>query len=191
MTDTFLENNLSTPNGSRNFIYIIIAQRHHIWTLLQWITSSLKFFFYYSLNFFYLGERNLTSSTAFLFSLQNPEYLQPVKLEINASSINRGAIAALSDPLLGPVFGDGDLVISDMASTGIFSYSKLGRTYLLPDGIDPNTAAARNLLAGSANFIPDEIEVFAYEGKKNFSHYLSQNIIKLTGTFLLDIWIFT
>lgn len=98
----------------------------------------------------------MTSSTAFLFSLQNPEYLQPVKLEINASSINRGAIAALSDPLLGPVFGDGDLVISDMASTGIFSYSKLGRTYLLPDGIDPNTAAAHNLLAGSANFIPDE-----------------------------------
>lgn len=133
----------------------------------------------------------MTSSTAFLFILQNPEYLQPVKLEINASSINRGAIAALSDPLLGPVFGDGDLVISDMANTGIFSYSKLGRTYLLPDGIDPNTAAAHNLLAGSANFIPDEIEIFAYEGKKNFSHYLSQNIIKLTGTFLLDIWIFT
>ena len=42
-----------------------------------------------------------------------------------------------------------------------------------------------------SNLIPDEIEVFAYEGKKNFSHYLSQNIIKLTGTFLLDIWIFT
>ena len=107
----------------------------------------------------------MTSSSAFLFSLQNPEYPEPIKLAINTSVMNTSKQAAKSDPLLGPAFGNGDLVISDAANTGIFSYSKLGQTYLLPLGVEPSTAAAHNLLAGSTYFIPDDIEVFAYEGE--------------------------
>ncbi|KAL9958731.1 hypothetical protein ACROYT_G035785 [Oculina patagonica] len=109
------------------------------------------------------GERNLTSSSAFLFSLQNPEYPEPIKLDINTSYINTSGQAARSDLFRGPVFGDGDLFINDSANEGIYSYSNPGHVYQLPDGIEPYTAAADNLLAGSAYFIPDDIEVFAYE----------------------------
>ena len=63
------------------------------------------------------------------------------------------------------MFGAGDLFISNKANEGITSFSKLGHVYQLPLGIEPLTADAANLLAGSAYFIPDDIEVFVYEGK--------------------------
>ena len=107
----------------------------------------------------------MTSTSAFLFSLQNPEYSDPFKLEIHTSEINNITSAATSHPSRGPVFGAGDLFINDAGNGGIYSYSNLGQIYELPPGIEPSTAAADNLLAGSAYFIPDDVEVFVYEGE--------------------------
>lgn len=61
---------------------------------------------------FLSGEQNLTSSSAFLFSLQNPEYFTPIKLAINTSEPTNQLQAARSLLLHGPVFGADDLFIS-------------------------------------------------------------------------------
>jgi len=102
----------------------------------------------------------IASSSAFLFSLQNPERAQAIKLQINNT-----LRAAQSLPLQGPVFGTSDLFIGDRANEGLRSFSQPGREYQLPWGIEPSTAEAINLLAGSAYFAPDDVEVFVYEGE--------------------------
>ena len=102
----------------------------------------------------------IASSSAFLFSLQNPERAELIKLRINNT-----LRAAQSLPLQGPVFGTSDLFIGDRANEGLRSFSQLGREYQLPWGIEPSTAEAINLLAGSAYFVPDDVEVFVYEGE--------------------------
>lgn len=123
----------------------------------------------FSLNLLYLityscapfsGGGFIASSSAFLFSLQNPERAEPIKLQINNT-----LHAAQSLPLQGPVFGTSDLFIGDRANEGLRSFSQLGREYQLPWGIEPSTAEAINLLAGSAYFVPDDVEVFVYEGE--------------------------
>lgn len=106
------------------------------------------------------GEGFIASSSAFLFSLQNPERAQAIKLQINNTFR-----AAQSLPLQGPVFGTSDLFIGDGANEGLRSFSQLGLEYQLPWGIEPSTAEAINLLAGSAYFVPDDVEVFVYQGE--------------------------
>lgn len=127
--------------------------------------SNHLFFFKSSLFNYYScapfsGGGFIASSSAFLFSLQNPERAQAIKLQINNT-----LRAAQSLPLQGPVFGTSDLFIGDKANEGPRSFSQLGREYQLPWGMEPSTAEAVNLLAGSAYFVPDDVEVFVYEGE--------------------------
>ena len=60
----------------------------------------------------------------------------------------------------GPCFGDGDLVIGDMAAKNFQSSTRLGSSYRLPSGISAGSVNAVNFLAGSEYFIPEELEVF-------------------------------
>jgi hypothetical protein len=59
------------------------------------------------------------------------------------------------------IFGDGlDLNIACCGDINKSSYSNLGYSYELPDGIKQNTDKARSFLAGSISFLIQEIEVF-------------------------------
>ena len=78
-----------------------------------------------------------------------------MKLDIKNSSR-----AIHNDPSYGPWFGNGDLIISDMAAYNINSSSNLGEAYSLPDGVTYGSDEAGNYLAGSRYFMPEEVEVF-------------------------------
>lgn len=95
------------------------------------------------------------SSTSFLFTLENMDGTAGVKLNVQDTSK-----AIYSDPSYGPCFGDGDLVISDMAGKSLNSSSRLGTSYSLPNAIISGSVDAVNLLAGSEYFMPDDLEVF-------------------------------
>ena len=62
----------------------------------------------------------------------------------------------------GPIFGRDDIVISDNFNINNNSYSNLGTSYSLPNGMTPYpySEEARFYLAGSYNFQVSEIEVF-------------------------------
>ena len=58
-------------------------------------------------------------------------------------------------------FGGGhDLYLCDNANTTNSSYSNLGHTYKPPNGITYSSTEANNFLAGSYNFMVDEIEIY-------------------------------
>lgn len=146
-------------------------QSPSFWRVLRKISQKRRKFqvTLFSLNLLYLiiyscvpfsGGGFIASSSAFLFSLQNPERAQTIKLQINNT-----LRAAQSLPLQGPVFGTSDLFICDRANEGLRSFSQPGREYQLPWGIEHSTAEAINLLAGSAYFVPDDMEVFVYESE--------------------------
>jgi len=60
-------------------------------------------------------------------------------------------------------FGGGhDFSICDIANTINSSYSNLGYTYKPPVGITYSSTEANNYLAGSYNFMIDEIEVYKF-----------------------------
>ena len=85
-----------------------------------------------------------------------------VKLDVQDTSK-----AIYNDPSYGPYFGDGDLVISDMAATNLNSSSRLGSSYNLPSArIVTGSVDAVNFLAGSEYFRHDDLEVF-HIGRKN------------------------
>lgn len=66
-----------------------------------------------------------------------------------------------SEKQWGPTFGQGhDLAISNRCNDNSMSYSFLGETYEPPKGYTTGNLEARNLLAGSYDFICDEYEVF-------------------------------
>jgi hypothetical protein len=91
--------------------------------------------------------------TAFLFSLTN-KVNQPSKIrQINTTQ----SIYCKSD--YGPTFGRGhDLRIYNNANTTAGSHSRLGHSYQHPQ---PNLV--RSFLAGSAEFLLSEIEVYQKE----------------------------
>ena len=61
----------------------------------------------------------------------------------------------------GPTFGNGhDIYISNNAGSSTNSFTYLGYGFVLIKGYTPGSTKARNLLAGSYKFQPDEIEVF-------------------------------
>jgi len=58
-------------------------------------------------------------------------------------------------------FGGGhDLYLCDNANTTNSSYTNLGHTYKCPNGITYGSTEAQNYLAGTYNFMVDEVEVF-------------------------------
>jgi hypothetical protein len=99
------------------------------------------------------------SEQSFLFSLRNKDNLSPFKCPIYD---HKHKDAILCGYHYGAAFGrSGDLCISDEASTIIRSFSNLGDTYQQPPGYQYGTPQTKALLAGSGNFTPTEIEVFA------------------------------
>ena len=119
--------------------------------------------------FFAGNERNMTSVSSFLFSLKNVDNLEPFKMDVN---ISRRGVAAWNNRSTGPIFGLNDLYIGDHANSGLHSFSDLGHGYQFPGNLSTqyltSSSEARNILAGSYYFIPDDIEVFSYEGEGLF-----------------------
>jgi hypothetical protein len=101
------------------------------------------------------------SEQSFLFSLRNKDNLPPFKCPIYKHK-HYGAIVCGHH--YGASFGGliaSDLVISDKANTNRRSFSDLGDIYQPPPGYQYGTPQTKALLAGSENFTPTEIEVFA------------------------------
>ena len=95
--------------------------------------------------------------TSFLFSLVNPSGMGPTKLPLKIDKYDKRIYC---NRAYGPTFGEGhDLHISSNANSNSDSYSKLNDTYECPPNVNPST-----LLAGSANFVVNELEVFVHLG---------------------------
>ena len=119
------------------------------------LSNKLFLIFFF---FLLLGSNWKSSNDSFLFSLRNPNNMQPFKCPIiNGKNSN----AILCNSSYGATFGGGrDLVIFNNANTNQNSYSNLGVTYQPPAGYQYNTPQTQSLFAGSKNFKPTEIEVF-------------------------------
>ena len=109
--------------------------------------------------FLLLGSGQYKSSyVSFLFSLRNPNNMQPFKCPI-INGKNGNAIHCY--PSHGASFGGGcDLHIANNANTNQNSYSYLGNTYQPPAGYQYGTQQTKSLFAGSYKFTPTEVEVF-------------------------------
>ena len=106
----------------------------------------------------FLGSQHKSSNVSFLFSLRNPNNMQPFKCPI-INGKNCYAIHCHSS--CGARFGGGcDLHIVNNANTNQSSGSNLGDTYQAPAGYQYGTPQTQSLFAGSRNFTPTEIEVF-------------------------------
>ena len=97
----------------------------------------------------------ISSDEAFLFSLRNQVGRKAFKMAVK----ERGR-AMYSWHEYGPKFGADDLFIKDNCHTNTGSYSRLGRSYELPDDNTFTTDQAKHLLAGSFKFKCNEYEVF-------------------------------
>jgi hypothetical protein len=98
------------------------------------------------------------SSKAFIFSLKNKDDLPAFQ----SRPFQNYASAICADASKGTEFSN-DIKISDFAGSNIGSSSSLGYTYRPPPGYGYGQSKTKALLAGSASFTPDEIEVFFEE----------------------------
>ena len=98
------------------------------------------------------------SSKAFIFSLKNKDNLPPFQ----SHPYQNYGYTICADASKGAEFGQ-DIKISDFANSNIRSSSSLGYTYRPPTSYGHDQARTKVLLAGTANFSPDEIEVFFEE----------------------------
>ena len=92
---------------------------------------------------------------AFLFSLTNKDS-KPLKMKIKP---NRHQSAILCNSSMGPIFGWSDIAIANNANTSMESCSYLGCSYKHPQYAQ-GTDEAKSFLAGSFQFLLDEIEVY-------------------------------
>ena len=116
---------------------------------------------------FFLGPqiRNISSLSAFLFSLNNVLGLEPFKMDIKKKE--RWA-AAKHDPTKGPMFGLDDLTIGfDSSAIPRQSTSIIGGAYSLPEGYNITEKAGFGVFAETNLFTWDDLEVFHYDGKFN------------------------
>ena len=115
---------------------------------------------------FFLGSstRFISSSLAFLFSINNVLGLEPFKIDVRESNKTS---AAFNDPSKGPVFGLNDLTIAyNDNKIPRESESHIGNAYSLPEGYDDqNEVYGFGLLAETRVFTWDDFEVFYYDGK--------------------------
>ena len=95
------------------------------------------------------------STKSFIFSLVNHDNLPPFKAKVKYSD---SAIYGIS--CCGPTFGRGNDIIIYNAVNNKHSYTNFGGSYHLPQGYTYQSTSARNLLAGTYGFTPDEVEVF-------------------------------
>ena len=106
------------------------------------------------------GDRYIKCDECFLFSFANKDHLAPFKMPVYHNQGN----AMYSSNRYGPTFGGGyDLNIANNANAGTDSYTMLGNAYKPPPGYSPNTAKTKNLLAGTFNFTPTDVEVYYFE----------------------------
>jgi hypothetical protein len=86
----------------------------------------------------------------------NKDNLPPFKSPVK---INRYALHV--GPTYGPTFGHGhDIRIANNANATTGSYTNFGYSYQAPSGYSYGSTKARNLLAGTYTFTPDEVETF-------------------------------
>ncbi|XP_068736238.1 uncharacterized protein [Montipora capricornis] len=96
------------------------------------------------------------SAHTFIFSFKNKDNLQPFKLHVKKPDR-----AIYGNNGYGPTFGGGhDIYIANNANGNTNSYNNLGHSYAQPTGYKYSSSNTRNLLAGSYNFKPNEVEVF-------------------------------
>lgn len=126
--------------------------------VLEGIFSSLLMRFFFSDS----GGSFSDSTHSFLFSFKNRYGLDPFKLHIKYSKH-----AIYGDNSYGPTFGAGhDIYIADNAGSNTNSIANVGHDYVQPAGYKYNEGNTPNLLAGSYNFQPHEVEVFYQTFKK-------------------------
>ena len=108
--------------------------------------------------------RFISSSLAFLFSINNVLGLQPFKIDVKESNKTS---AAFNDLSKGPMFGLNDLTIAyDDIGIPRESESHIGNFYSLPEGYDDqNEVYGFGLLAETRYFTWDDFEVFYYDGE--------------------------
>jgi hypothetical protein len=98
------------------------------------------------------GGSYMNDSKAFLFHITKKAKMEVYQNHGNALYGNSGYNAT---------FGGGhDLHLCSDCNSVNSSYSNLGYTYKAPNGISYSSTEANNYLAGSYNFMVDEIEVF-------------------------------
>ena len=97
---------------------------------------------------------NTICTQAFLFSLANPDGLEPTKLPLKSNSHQCAILYSSGN---GPTFGNVDLHIADNANTSSSSSSILGRAYEKPP------AWKNTSLAGERNFVVTNYEVFGFQ----------------------------
>ena len=97
------------------------------------------------------------SDKAFLFSLRNQVGSKAFKMAVQQGEQGK-AITGWHE--YGPKFGEDDLLIKDNCHTHTGSFSRLGKTYELPDDNTFTPDQAKYLLAGSFKFKCNEYEVF-------------------------------
>ena len=109
------------------------------------------------------GVEPFKSDSTFLFSLNNVDGLLPFQMKIKPNQVLNNANEHIE-------FGTDsrpDLVLKfDM--TG--SSENLGLAYKLPAGYSYGSDNARTLLAGTTEFVLDDIEVFYSEGIETLTH---------------------
>lgn len=97
-----------------------------------------------------------TCKQAFLFSLADPNGLEPTKLPLKS---NNQMYAILYSSNNGPTFGSGcDLRIADNANMCVSSSSCLGHVYEIPSAWNNSSS-----LAGEGHFVVTNYEVFGFQ----------------------------
>jgi hypothetical protein len=100
----------------------------------------------------------IASSSAFLFSLVHPSSSVAMKLPLNGTN---NECAMFCSSLCGPAFGGGhDIAVCDPANTNSNSYTNLGDSYTLPDGIKDG----KTFFTGAYHFQASEVEVYRVVG---------------------------
>jgi hypothetical protein len=95
----------------------------------------------------------LPSSNAFLFALQYPSGVAPVKMPLTQAQHPN---AMFDNSTYGPTFGGNhDIHVADNSNSNSNSYTNAGHAYQLPAGQN-----AQTFLTGARNFQAAEIEVF-------------------------------
>ena len=118
---------------------------------------------FYPAIFLLLGSaRYIKSDTSFLFSFSNRDGLGPFKSPVYQNSAN----AMYTNNGYGPTFGAHDIYIANNANGGIASYSNFGYTYKPPSDYKYGTQKAKQLLAGTYNFTPSDVEVYYFDNGK-------------------------
>ncbi|KAJ7389041.1 hypothetical protein OS493_034176 [Desmophyllum pertusum] len=144
-----LDTNLMSMQGGVKFMSYILGQNkkyHEALESMVVIGPSTR--------------RNISSGSAFLFSINNVLGLKPFKIDVKKS---KQMYAAVNDPAKGPVFGLSDLTITYDDNTSIprHSESHIDNAYSLPEEYDSKNEVDRSgLLAETRIFTWDDLEVF-------------------------------